>query len=201
MNAEEFERKLAVCSDENELANLAEEVCDALLSGLKVPLAKQFIARLLESGLKITAESENSGFLEPLMYVYNQKALEIARMLFEKIGVPDQLFTHLQFKVDFDCYNEPYVMKLYLLAAAYVWETKETYIKMSENLYEEMFDPQECYTTLESKHKKCTLTPAIFKKIEKYDFMVEMLPQKISRPERVIHIFDKKSKIEVAIYD
>jgi len=112
-----------------------------------------------------------------------------------------EFLTRLQFKVDFDCYNEPYVMKLYLLAAAYVWETKETYIKMSENLYEEMFDPTMCYTTLENGCKKCTLTPAVFKKIEKYDFMVEMLPQKVSRTEQVIHIFDKESKIEVAIYD
>jgi len=201
MNAEEFEKKLAMCDDENDLADLAKEVCDSLLSGLKVPLAKQFIARLLESGLKITTESENSGFLDSLMYVYNQKALEIARMIFEKIGVPDSLFARLQFKVDFDCYNAPYVMKLYLLASAYVWETKETYIKMSDNLYEEMFDPSKCYTALEKEHTKCILTPVIFKKIEKYDFMVEMLPQKISRPERVIHIFDKESKIEVAIYD
>jgi len=88
MNAEEFEKKLIGCSEAGEFVKLLEEVCNALLHGMKVPLAKQCIARLLESEFKPSADSL---CLDSLMYVYNQKALEIARMIFEKIGVPDSL--------------------------------------------------------------------------------------------------------------
>jgi hypothetical protein len=62
-------------------------------------------------------------------------------------------------------------------------------------------DPLKSYTSLRPECKKLTLTPAIFKEIEKYDFSVEMLEQEISHPKWVIHIFDKESKIEVARYE
>ena len=101
--------------------------------------------------------------------------------------------------VDYNYYNVPYVVKLYLLASSYLWETEETYIKMSGNLFEEMFTTT--YTSLRPEHKKLTLTPDIFKEIEKYDFSVEMLPQEVATPKWVLHIFEKESKIEVARYE
>ena len=70
---------------------------------------------------------------------------------------------------------------------------------MSGNLFEEMFTTT--YTSLRPEHKKLTLTPDIFKEIEKYDFSVEMLPQEVATPKWVLHIFEKESKIEVARYE
>ena len=71
---------------------------------------------------------------------------------------------------------------------------------MSENLYEEMFDPLCVYTSQEEGFRKCSLTPAIFRDIGKFDFMVEMLPQQAHRGNWVIRIFDRESRIEVAQY-
>jgi hypothetical protein len=92
------------------------------------------------------------------------------------------------------------VVKLYLLLAAYLWETEETYIEMNDNLYKEMFDWNSCYTSLCQGYTKLFLTPDIFKEIEKYDFSVEMLEQQFGQCSWTIHIFDRERKIEVARY-
>ncbi len=204
MNQVEFENRLSQCTEETDIAVLADEVFEEINEGMDVALAKSFVQQLLKKGLNPAAQPyENDPWLciNGLAYAYKDEVLDIARMIFEKCGVPKAFYSFIGTKVDFDCYNVPYVVKLYLLASAYLWETETTYIKMSENLYEEMFTSY-CYTSLRENHKKLTLTPAIFKEIEKFDFSVEMLEQincKLGR--MVIHIFEKESKIEVARYE
>ena len=204
MNNTEFEKKLSLCANEKDITILADEVFEEINNGLDIESAKSFVQQLLDKGLNPSGKPENNDpwiCINSLAYAYNDDVLDIAKMIFERCGVPENFYSFVGTKVDYDYYNVPYVVKLYLLASAYLWETHETYIKMSENLYEEMFNPLSSYTSLRPEHKKLTLTPTIFKEIEKYDFSVEMLEQEISHPKWVIHIFDKESKIEVARYE
>ena len=204
MNKLEFENKLSLCANEKDIAVLANEVLEEINNGLDISLAKSFVQQLLDVGFDPSGQPENNDpqiCINRLTYAYNEDALDIARMIFERCGVPKDFYSFIGMRVDYNYYNVPYVVKLYLLASAYLWETQETHIKMSDNLYEEMFDPLSSYTSLLPEYKKITLTPAIFKEIEKYDFSVEMLEQEISHPKWVIHIFDKESKIEVARYE
>ena len=204
MNRTEFENKLSLCANEKDITILADEVLEEINDGLDIALAKSFVQQLLDKGLNPEGQPEDNDpwiCINSLAYAYNDDVLDIARMIFEKCGVPEDFYYFIRTKVDYNYYNVPYVVKLYLLASAYIWETQETYIKMSDNLYEEMLDPLSSYTSLRPESKKLTLTPAIFKEIEKYDFSVEMLEQEISNPKWVIHIFDKKSRIEVARYE
>ena len=204
MNRTEFENKLSLCANEKDITILAVEVLEGINDGLDIALAKSFVQQLLDKGLTPEGQPEDNDpwiCINSLAYAYNDDVLDIARMIFEKCGVPEDFYSFIGTKVDYNYYNVPYVVKLYLLASAYLWETQETYIKMSDNLYEEMLDPLSSYTSLRPECKKLTLTPAIFKEIEKYDFSVEMLEQEISNPKWVIHIFDKKSRIEVARYE
>ena len=204
MNRTEFENKLSLCVNEKEITILADEVFEKINDGLEITLAKSFVQQLLDKGLNPAGQPEDNDpwiCINSLAYAYNDDVLDIARMIFEKCGVPEDFYSFIGTKVDYNYYNVPYVVKLYLLASAYLWETQETYIKMSDNLYEEMFNPLSSYISLRPEHKKLTLTPTIFKEIEKYDFSVEMLEQEIGQPKWVIHIFDKESKIEVARYE
>ena len=203
MNEMEFDNKLALCSCEKDLVVLADEVFEEINDGLDIVLAKLFVRKLLDKGLNPEGHPEENDpwiCINSLAYAYNDEVLDIARMIFDRCGVPLEFYSFIGSKVDYNYYNVPYVVKLYLLASAYLWKTEETYIKMNENLYEEMFTLH-CYTSLQKDYKKLTLTPEIFKEIEKYDFSVEMLPQEICKSKWVIHIFDKESKIEIAKYD
>lgn len=204
MNQKEFEERLSKCTEEKDVTILADEVFEAINDGLDISLAKSYVQQLLDKGLNPAGQPEEDDpwiCVNSLAYAYNDKVLDIARMIFEKCGVPLEFFSFIGTKIDYNYYNVPYVVKLYLLASAYLWESEETHIKMSENLYEEMLDPLKSYTSMQPECKKLTLTPAIFKEIEKYDFSVEMLKQEAGHPNWVIHIFDKKSKIEVAQYE
>lgn len=204
MTRSEFESKLSLCADEKDITALADEVLEEIIDGLDIALAKSFVKQLLDHGFDPAAQPEENDpwiCINSIAYVYNDEVLDIARMIFDKCGVPIEFFSFLGRKVDFNYYNVPYVVKLYLLSAAYLWETEETYIKMNDNLYEEMFNPLFTYTSLRQEYKKLTLTPAVFREIEKYDFSVEMLEQEICTPKWVIHIFDKESRIEVARYE
>ena len=203
MKKEDFNVRLSQCLEEKDLIILADDVFEAINDGLDITLAKSFVQQLLDKGLNPGSQPEENDpwiCINSLAYAYNDDVLDIARMIFDKCGVPDDFYSFIGMKVDYNYYNVPYVVKLYLLASAYIWETHDTYIKMSENLYEEMFTLH-CYTSLQKDYKKLILTPEIFKEIEKYDFSVEMLPQEICKPKWVIHIFDKESKIEVARYE
>ena len=204
MDKKEFENRLSFCSSEKDLIILADDVFEAINDGLDITLAKSFVQQLLDKGLNPGSQPEENDpwiCINSLAYAYNDDVLDIARMIFDKCGVPIEFYSFIATKIDFNYYNVPYVVKLYLLASSYLWEQEETYIRMNENLYEEMFNPMYSYTSLRPEYKKLKLTPAIFKEIEKYDFSVEMLPQEIGKPKWVIQIFDKESKIEVARYE
>ena len=202
MNKIDFDNKLSTCSTEKDLAVLADEVFEAINAGMDISLAKSFVQQLLDKGLNPASQPEENDdwiCINGLAYAYNDDVLDIARMIFNRCGVPKSFYSFIGTKIDYNYYNVPYVVKLYLLASSYLWETEETYIKMSGNLFEEMFTTT--YTSLRPEHKKLTLTPDIFKEIEKYDFSVEMLPQEVATPKWVLHIFEKESKIEVARYE
>ena len=202
MNKIDFDNKLSTCSTEKDLAVLADEVFEAINAGMDISLAKSFVQQLLDKGLNPASQPEENDdwtCINGLAYAYNDDVLDIARMIFNRCGVPKSFYSFIGTKIDYNYYNVPYVVKLYLLASSYLWETEETYIKMSGNLFEEMFTTS--YTSLRPEHKKLTLTPDIFKEIEKYDFSVEMLPQEVATPKWVLHIFEKESKIEVARYE
>lgn len=204
MNKTDFHNKLSACSTEKDLAVLADEVFEAINDGMDVSLAKSFVQQLLDKGLNPESQPEENDdwiCINSLAYAYNDDVLDIARMIFNRCGVPKSFYSFIGTKIDYNYYNVPYVVKLYLLASSYLWENEDTYIKMSENLYEEMLNPLESYTSLRPECKKITLTPAIFKEIEKYDFSVEMLEQEIGHPKWVLHIFEKESRIEVARYE
>ena len=202
MNKIDFDNRLSTCSTEKDLAVLADEVFEAINAGADISLAKSFVQQLLDKGLNPASQPEENDdwiCINGLAYAYNDDVLDIARMIFNRCGVPKSFYSFIGTKIDYNYYNVPYVVKLYLLASSYLWETEETYIKMSGNLFEEMFTTT--YTSLRPEHKKLTLTPDIFKEIEKYDFSVEMLPQEVATPKWVLHIFEKESKIEVARYE
>lgn len=202
MNKIDFDNRLSTCSTEKDLAVLADEVFEAINAGMDISLAKSFVQQLLDKGLNPASQPEENDdwiCINGLAYAYNDDVLDIARMIFNRCGVPKSFYSFIGTKIDYNYYNVPYVVKLYLLASSYLWETEETYIKMSGNLFEEMFTTS--YTSLRPEHKKLTLTPDIFKEIEKYDFSVEMLPQEVATPKWVLHIFEKESKIEVARYE
>lgn len=204
MKKAEFERRLSQCAQEKDLSILADAVFEEINDGLDVTLAKSFVQQLLDHGFNPEGqpeENDNWICINSLAYAYNDDVLDIARMIFDKCGVPQAFYSFIGTKIDYNYYNVPYVVKLYLLASSYIWESEDTHIKMSKNLYVEMLDPLSSYTSLRPECKKLTLTPTIFREIEKYDFSVEMLEQEIGRPKWVIHIFDKESRIEIAQYD
>lgn len=204
MNEKEFNSKLEKCTDEKDITQLADELFEEIIVDLDIVTAKKFVQQLLDKGFNPSAHLEEDDdwiSINHLAYAYNDEMFEIVRMIFDNYSVPDEFYSFIGSKVDYNYYNVPYVVKLYLLASSYIWESEETYIKMSENLYEEMFDVSAQYTSLMPKYKKLELTPAIFREVEKYDICVEMLTQEVGMQNRVIHIFDKESRIEVAIID
>ena len=156
MKKEDFNVRLSQCLEEKDLIILADDVFEAINDGLDITLAKSFVQQLLDKGLNPGSQPEENDpwiCINSLAYAYNDDVLDIARMIFDKCGVPDDFYSFIGMKVDYNYYNVPYVVKLYLLASAYLWETQDTYIKMSENLYEEMFTLQ-CYTSLQKDYKK-----------------------------------------------
>ena len=162
MNKTEFEKKLSLCVNKKDITILADEVFEEINDGMDVAMAKSFVQQLLDKGLNPAGQPEDNDpwiCINSLAYAYNDDVLDIARMIFERCGVPEDFYSFVGMKVDYNYYNVPYVVKLYLLASAYLWETQETYIKMSENLYEEMFNPLSSYTSLRPEHKKLTITP------------------------------------------
>ena len=206
MTNKEFTEKLEQCKNPKDLAVLADEITWELCDGKDIEIRKEWFSQLLDNGLDASIPVDedylgvdSSSCIDGFAYIYNEDALSIARMIFEKCGVPDALYYLARTKVDYDCYDVPYVVKLYLLASAYVYEKEETYIRMCDNLYEEMFEGN--FTSIDTKSKKMALTPDIFKEIEKYDYSIEMEEQELGLyGSWVLHIFDKESRIEVAQY-
>lgn len=206
MTNKEFTEKLEQCKNPKDLAVLAEEIIWELCDGEDIGIRKEWFSQLLDKGFDASisvdedylGEDSSSG-IDAFAYVYNEDALSIARMIFEKCGVPDAFYSFVGTKMNYNYYDVPYVVKLYLLASAYVYEKEETYIRMCDNLYEEMFEGN--FTSINTKSKKMVLTPDIFKEIEKYDYSIEMKEQELGLcGSWVLHIFDKESRIEVAQY-
>lgn len=130
---------------------------------------------------------------------------EDKRESFENCGIPtvvdedgDTFFSYIRSKIDYNYYNCEFLVKLYLLCCAYTDE--ETYLRMEENLYEEMFEDSEYISSFDGKIP-FNPTPKIFKDIEKYDYCIEMTEQKDGCYGcwKLI-IYDKKSRIKVATF-
>ena len=92
---------------------------------------------------------------------------------------------------------------LFLLCLAYTDEKFEL-MKMNENLYPEMFDECTMYTSImfvKEPENPLKLDYKVFRDFENIDFCIEMLEQKLGYYGCwKMHIFDKKSKLEIAVY-
>ena len=108
----------------------------------------------------------------------------------------------LQSKVDYSDYNSDYIVRLFLLLGAY--SDSIATLKMSENLYQEMFDEETNYCGAIDIHKESSpiqLDHKVFKNTNFYDWCIEMEEQKNGYYGCWhMHIFDKKSKVKIATY-
>lgn len=212
MTNQEFSTKLAQATTPLLLAKLAEDVIEESLDNRdNIPALQNFleqIRQLLDAGLNPNIIVDETLCVFDLQYGYTSYHLDAARMIFDRCGLPgiktddgeESFFSWIATKLNYNYYNCEYIVKLYLLCCAYT--TEETYLHFSPNLYAEMFDPCACYTSVQETHTPLYLTAEIFKDIHKFDFSVEMLPQKKGHAGCWrLHIFEKESKIEVATYE
>ena len=102
----------------------------------------------------------------------------------------------------YDYYSNPFVVRLYLLCLSYMPE-ENTIITMSSNLYPEMFTNYINYASainLREGSKPLALDYTVFHNFEKIDFCIEMTEQvKGYYGCWKMHIFDKKTKLELAV--
>ena len=211
MTNHDFLEKLSCAKSPLILAQLAEEVIQDSLDEKTDLQLKEFVHQiqlLLDHGLNPNIVIDETLCISDLQYGYTSYHLDAAKLIFDLWGLPSakdeeeelSFIDLIRTKIDYNYYNDDYLVKLYLLCCAYT--TEETYLTFSPNLYEEMFDPCACYTSATNKHTPLQLTAEIFKDIHKFDFSVEMLPQKKGYAGCwQLHIFDKESKIEVATYE
>lgn len=211
MTDEKFYAELDAAKTPKKLAELGITVMEESLGiyGNKENLYERFEI-MLEKGLDPTMEINEESVMNWLIYGYSDVHLDVAKMIFDKIGVPEiigfddeyiSFEKELMWRIDFDCYTCEYDVKLFLLALAYT-EPLE-YLQFNENLYKEMFS-QMSYTSrkdISEESEPLVLTQEIFKDIHRFDYTIEMLEQK----ENFygcwrLRIFDKKTKIEVAVY-
>lgn len=213
MDKATFAQRLADAASPEMVAALTHDVIEDTLDlrpgSAELRLLPGRIDALLEKGLDPNIVVDGLLCIYDLQYGYTDIHLEAARRIFEKCGLPngaavrDHSFMNwIRMKLDYNYYNCAHIVKLYLLCAAY--STEETCLHMRENLYPEMFNPIDSYTSandLPAGSEPLKLTPAIFKDIRKFDFCVEMLePKEHPYGGWKLHIFEKESKIEVATY-
>lgn len=205
----EFSEKLSHANTPYLLACLAEEVIEDALDkkdGAVLDAFVEQISQLLDAGLDPNVKVEETSCIYCLQYGDTDRHLDAAKMIFERCGLPSvtddeglTFFNYIRSKLDYNYYDCEYIVKLYLLCCAYTQE--ETYIRFSENLCAEMFDPSRCYTSASDDNTPISLSTKIFKDIHRFDFCVEMLPQEKGYYGCWrLHIFDKESKIEIATY-
>ena len=91
MNQIEFENRLSLCTNDQDIIILADEVFEKINDGMDIALAKTFVQQLLDNGLNPAGHPDGDDSwicINSLAYAYNDDALDIARMIFERCGVP-----------------------------------------------------------------------------------------------------------------
>ena len=140
---------------------------------------------------------------------YTDYHLEVARLIFDRCGLPvakcdgETFFDWFEGKVLYNYYDCDFVVKLFLLCLSYV-DKEDELMKMNANLYPEMFDECTMYTSImfvKEPENPLKLDYKVFRDFENIDFCIEMLEQKLGYYGCwKMHIFDKKSKLEIAVY-
>ena len=105
MKKEDFNVRLSQCLEEKDLIILADDVFEAINDGLDITLAKSFVQQLLDKGLNPGSQPEEKDpwiCINSLAYAYNDDVLDIARMIFDKCGVPDDFYSFIGMKVDYN---------------------------------------------------------------------------------------------------
>lgn len=216
MTTEVFEQRLSEATTPEILAKLASDIME---KSFDIDVFNEEDAQRLYGQFKIlidkdldpTIEVDDYSVMSFLEYGYADCHLDIAKLIFEKLGMPivkdfdDEyrpFYKWIRTKVDYDEYSSEYSVKLYLLCLAYC--PPEEYIHFSENLYKEMFEDNMNYVSyhnVSEESKPLKLTQEIFKDIHRFDYTIEMLRQEEGKYGCWrLHIFDKKTKIEVATY-
>ena len=135
--------------------------------------------------------------------------MKTARLIFDRFGLPTvkddggkTLLEWIESKVMYNYYNDDFTVKLYLLCLSYT-DGENELLKMSENLYPEMFSDGIQYTSTFDLHKgslPLKLDYKLFRNFENIDFCIEMTEQvKGYYCCWKMHIFDKKTKLELAV--
>lgn len=207
-----FYTRLENAKTQHEIAQLAYDLLQESLDcdieskfEAEIICLPQRVQKLVDKGLDANTLIDSESCIFDLQYGYTDYHLQAAKIIFENCGIPtvvdedgDTFFSYIRSKIDYNYYNCEFLVKLYLLCCAYTDE--ETYLRMEENLYEEMFEDSEYISSFDGKIP-FNPTPKIFKDIEKYDYCIEMTEQKDGCYGcwKLI-IYDKKSRIKVATF-
>lgn len=205
-----FVKRLEEANDKQSLAQLAYDVLED--SKNNIPQAKLLYSRfekMLDKGLDINIVIDEATCIFDLQYGYTNYHLKTARLIFDRCGLPtvkddggETLFDWIESKVMYNYYRSSFVVKLYLLCLSYM-PKENTIITMSSNLYPEMFTNYINYTSaidLREGSKPLALDYTVFRNFEKIDFCIEMTEQvKGYYGCWKMHIFDKKTKLELAV--
>lgn len=210
MNYHSFKNQLNNCCTEFELAKLMYDIIEDSINdeNFNVKLLPKMTKELVEKNLNPTVIVDEEVCFFTIMYGSTEYHLEAAKIIFQKVATITTIeeneglknfYEFLCQKLEFDCWNVDNVVKTFLLANAYFGQ--DEYLVLSKNLYTEMFDDDFLYTSNNRELTNLELTTEIFKDIHRFDYCVEMLKQeKFLCGCWSLHIFDKASKIEVAVY-
>ena len=205
-----FVKRLEEANDKQSLAQLAEDVLEQSLNNKSQ--AKSLYNRfekMLDKGLDINVIVDEATCIFDLQYGYTNYHLKTARLIFDRCGLPTvkddggkTLLEWIESKVMYNYYNDDFTVKLYLLCLSYT-DGENELLKMNENLYPEMFSDGIQYTSTFDLHKGSQPLKRdykLFRNFENIDFCIEMTEQvKGYYGCWKMHIFDKKTKLELAV--
>lgn len=205
-----FEKRLEEANDNQSLAQLAEDVLEQSPNNKsQAKLLYNRFEKMLDKGLDINTVVDEISCISLIQYGFTDYHLKTARLIFDRFGLPTvkddggkTLLEWIESKVMYNYYNDDFTVKLYLLCLSYT-DGENELLKMSENLYPEMFSDGIQYTSTFDLHKgskPLKLDYKLFRNFEKIDFCIEMTEQvKGYYGCWKMHIFDKKTKLELAV--
>ena len=205
-----FEKRLEEANDKQSLAQLAEDVLEQSLNNKsQAKLLYNRFEKMLDKGLDINTVVDEISCISLIQYGFTDYHLKTARLIFDRFGLPTvkddggkTLLEWIESKVMYNYYNDDFTVKLYLLCLSYT-DGENELLKMSENLYPEMFSDGIQYTSTFDLHKGSQPLKRdykLFRNFENIDFCIEMTEQvKGYYGCWKMHIFDKKTKLELAV--
>lgn len=200
-----FKKRLSKAKTQGDLATLAGSVLEE--SRRKNDTTEK-MRLLLDAGLSEYGYVDGDLWFWDLLYIETPQNLKVAKVILDRIDIlkvkydDETVFEVLQSKIDYYDFKSDYLVRLFLLFCAYMGEVKG--LKMSEDLYPEMFDEEIHFSgaiDIRAGSQPLQLTREIFKDIFRYDWCIEMEEQRnYQHGCWTMHIFDKLSKIEIATY-